>query len=193
MNDKKKNIKDVVLEVIRTQSDESFQHWMDCTELSFVELSSMIGLLVKEKELALQVIGGNENSLYLPHDKQIFTKFMKLLSKYFICERRVEFYASKMCLSSPYFSTIVKRISGKTPNAWITQRIVEEIKYRLVHTQDSIKKIAYDLNFANQSFFGKFFKMKTGISPAEYRAHNVHLSLSPVGVFAENCNFILDK
>ena len=193
MNDNKENVKTIVLEVIKHQGDSSFQHWMECTGLEFAELSSVIGTLLEDGKLTLHTVEERcTKYLYLPHDKQIFIRFMELLSKYFTQERHVEFYASKMCISPKYLSTTVKQVSGKTPTVWITNRTIEEIKHRLLHTPDTIKEIAYSLNFPNLSFFGKFFKKATGMSPKQFRAQNMRLSLSPIGVFAENCNFMLE-
>lgn len=193
MNDNKENVKTLVLEVIKNQGDASFQHWMECTGLEFAELSSVIGTLLEDGKLTLHTVEERcTKYLYLPHDKQIFVRFMELLSKYFTQERHVEFYASKMCISPQHLSTIVKQVSGKTPTVWITNRTIEEIKHRLLHTQATIKEIAYALNFPNLSFFGKFFKKATGMSPKQYRANHLHLSISPIGVFAKNCNFMLE-
>lgn len=52
MNDNKENVKTLVLEVIKHQGDSSFQHWMECTGLEFVELSSVIGALLEDGKLA---------------------------------------------------------------------------------------------------------------------------------------------
>ena len=44
-----------------------------------------------------------------------------------------------------------------------------DIKYRLKHSDKSIKEIAEEFNFPNQSFFGKYVKSYLGMSPARYR------------------------
>ena len=44
------------------------------------------------------------------------------------------------------------------------------MKYRLRYTQATIKEISFQLNFATTSFFGKYFKSQTGVSPKYYRA-----------------------
>ena len=64
---------------------------------------------------------------------------------------------------------MVKEFSGKTPYTWIKEATIKEIEHRLCHTQSSIKQIAYEMNFPNCSFFGKFFKAEKGMSPALYR------------------------
>ena len=92
-----------------------------------------------------------------------------LTAKYLPQERNINFYASKLCITPKYLSYIVKQASGKTPTILIKEKVMDEIKYRLCHTQATIKEITYALNFPNPSFFGKYFKAETGISPAAYR------------------------
>ena len=47
--------------------------------------------------------------------------------------------------------------------------VIIEIKNLLKHTTLSIKEIAQDMNFPNQSFLGKYFKNVEGISPSDFR------------------------
>ena len=44
-----------------------------------------------------------------------------------------------------------------------------ELRVQLKNTTKTIKEIARDLNFPNQSFLGKFFREHVGISPLRYR------------------------
>lgn len=98
-----------------------------------------------------------------------FSRFMKLLAIHYREEREVAFYASKLCVTPKYFSTMVKKASGKSPGKWIDEVVMEEIHYLLKNSNISIKEIAYQLNFANVSFFGKFVKRHVGLSPYHYR------------------------
>ena len=70
---------------------------------------------------------------------------------------------------SKHLSTVVKEISGKTAGEWIDSLVVLEAKALLKSSELSIQEIADELHFANQSFFGKYFKHHTGMSPKEYR------------------------
>ena len=100
----------------------------------------------------------------------IFQKFMLMLFKYYRKERDVTFYAEKQQLTARYFSTVIKRKSGKNALEWIVQTVITEAKLLLETTEWSVKEIAVHLNFPNQSFFGKYFKQYVGISPKLYRA-----------------------
>lgn len=101
--------------------------------------------------------------------EEIFTKFLLLVEANFRDERRVGWYSEQMCISAKYLSETVKTVSQRTPNEWIDAYVVMELRMLLKNTQKSIKEIALELNFANQSFLGKYFKERTGMSPSEYR------------------------
>lgn len=83
-------------------------------------------------------------------------------------EERV-LYADKMFLTPKHLSTVVKEVSGKTAGEWIDSLVILEAKAMLKSSEQSIQEIADELHFANQSFFGKYFKHHTGFSPKEYR------------------------
>ena len=104
-----------------------------------------------------------------------FARFMQLLPQYCRKERTVHFYASKLCISSKYFSTIIKIVSGKTPSMWIDEAVMAEALFLLKYTNATVQEIAFQMNFANPSFFGKFFKRYTGFSPNYYRSSNAAL------------------
>lgn len=99
----------------------------------------------------------------------IFTRFIKLLEQNFKTERRVGWYAEQLDITAKYLSETVKSVSHRTPNEWIDNYITIEMRVLLRNSTKSIKEISENLNFANQSFFGKFFKEHAGMSPSEYR------------------------
>ncbi|MDE5692340.1 MAG: helix-turn-helix domain-containing protein, partial [Duncaniella sp.] len=69
-------------------------------------------------------------------------------------------------------SAVLKEISDKTAGEWIDQRVIFEAKLLLRSTGLNNQEISTKLNFANQSFFGKYFKHLTGMSPRDYRTKN---------------------
>ena len=99
----------------------------------------------------------------------IFARFVGLLEQHFHTERRVGWYAQQLCITPKYLSEVVKQISKRTPNEWIDNYVVLELRVQLKNSTKSIKEIAKDLHFPNQSFLGKYFKEHVGISPSEYR------------------------
>lgn len=99
----------------------------------------------------------------------IFHQFLLSLFRHFRQEREVAFYAELQHLSPRYFSSIIKEKSGNNALQWIVQMVITEAKLLLETSDLSIKEISVQLNFPTQSFFGKYFKQYTGISPKEFR------------------------
>lgn len=100
----------------------------------------------------------------------VFERFIHHLNEHFRRHRDVQFYADLQCLTPRYFSTMVRRRSGRTPYEWIVTMVINEAKRLLADPDRSIKEIAAELNFANQSFFGSFFRQQTGSSPSAWRS-----------------------
>ena len=99
----------------------------------------------------------------------IFAEFIRLLQEHFRSERRVSWYAERLCITPKYLSEIVKQVSKRTPNEWIDQYVVLEIRVLLKNSTKNIKEITKELNFPNQSFLGKYFKEHIGVSPSVFR------------------------
>jgi AraC-like DNA-binding protein len=86
-----------------------------------------------------------------------------------IKRRTVEAYASKLYISPKYLTAVCKKNSGKTANEWITEQVLEDIRYYLKQTDFSIKQICNRLGFPNTSFFGKYVKDHFGMTPMQLR------------------------
>jgi len=99
----------------------------------------------------------------------IFAQFIHLLEENFRQERRVAWYASQLCITPKYLSEVVKQVSKRTTNEWIDNYVLLEIRVLLRNSTKSIKQICEELHFPNQSFLGKYFKERIGVSPSEYR------------------------
>ena len=99
----------------------------------------------------------------------IFTQFIKLVEENCRKERRVSWYAQQLCITPKYLSEMVKSASKRTPNDWIDNYVMSEIRVMLKCSSASIKDIAKEMNFPNQSFLGKYFKEHAGVSPSRYR------------------------
>jgi AraC-type DNA-binding domain-containing proteins len=99
----------------------------------------------------------------------IFHKFIQSVEKNYRTERRVGWYAQQLCITSKYLSETVRSVSRRTPSEWIDSYVTRELLVMLRNTTMSIKQIAEELNFANQSFLGKYFKEHVGVSPSRFR------------------------
>lgn len=101
--------------------------------------------------------------------EEIFQRFISLVNTYSKKERNVVFYADKLCLTPRYLNTVVRQTSQQTVMDWINQSIILEAKVLLKHSNLLVYQISDELNFPNPSFFCKFFKRMTGITPREYQ------------------------
>ena len=100
---------------------------------------------------------------------ELFNHFLALLREHCSTERSVEFYAQKMGITPKYLSLILKKKSGRNASKLIDEAVVYEAKRLLKYSGLSIREIAIKLNFASQSFFGKYFKQRVGVSPSRYK------------------------
>ena len=99
----------------------------------------------------------------------IFRDFIQAVEKNYRTERRVSWYAQQLCITSKYLSETVRTVSRRTPSDWIDSYVTRELRVMLRNSTMSIKQIADELNFANQSFLGKYFKEHVGMSPSKFR------------------------
>ena len=98
-----------------------------------------------------------------------FQRFLDLLHSIDVKHHTVKWYANELCISPKYLSTVCKKNSGKTANEWITEHVLEDIRYYLKQTDYSIKQICDLLGFPNTSFFGKYVKEHFGQTPIQIR------------------------
>jgi len=111
-------------------------------------------------------IQGNENK---SKHEILVDKFLALIKDHYRQERSVGFYADKLCLTPKYLSTLIKNNTSRSANDWIDRHVVLEAQALLKSTNMTIEQISDELNFPSQSFFGKYFKRVTGMSPREYK------------------------
>lgn len=109
------------------------------------------------------------NTKHNSRREELLSQFIDLIEANFKTERAVNFYAEKLFVTPKHLSAVLKEISGKTAGEWIDHRVILEAKLLLRTTGMNIQEISVALNFSNQSFFGKYFKHLTGLSPREYR------------------------
>ena len=98
-----------------------------------------------------------------------FKRFFALLATGYKQHRNVNWYAEQLHLSTKYFTSLIRQVSGRTTVDWINDRVIYEAKNLLLYSEMSITEIAYQLNFPSTSFFSKYFKNIVGINPSEFR------------------------
>lgn len=105
----------------------------------------------------------------LTNEEALMHRFLDEVQRSFRSERKLGFYAERLHLSTRYLSAVVKKYSGKTADEWVDDYVILEAKALLKSTNMTIQQISNELHFASQSFFRKYFKRLTGVSPKHYR------------------------
>lgn len=102
--------------------------------------------------------------------RELFNRFMMLLEKDYKISRDVNYYAAQMNISSKYLTNIVNQVTGHTPKTIIDQYVILQLKMHLKRTTQSIKEMAWEFHFADVSFFCRYFKKHTGLTPQQIRS-----------------------
>lgn len=130
-------------------------------------------------ELAdIHIASSSVDPLIRSRKEEIMARFIMAVSENFRDNRQVSHYAEKLCISPKHLSAVVKSITGRTAGDWIENYVVMEAKVLLKTTNLTVQEISDRLNFANQGFFGKYFKHVVGVSPRAFRLQ----SLTPEGL-----------
>lgn len=103
------------------------------------------------------------------HREDVLRRFIASLYANYKEKHDVGYYAQEQFLTSRYFSSIIKDMSGRTPSEWITTALLVDAKNKLRQSPMTIKEVSDKLGFPNQSYFGKWFKNLTGIGPLDYK------------------------
>ena len=103
------------------------------------------------------------------HTRELFRRFLRLVNLHGSTEHRLQFYADELCITPRYLGTVVLDMSGVGAKEWIDRAVIAKAKVLLRHTDRQTSQIADELNFPNASFFCKYFKRITGMSPMQYR------------------------
>ncbi len=127
--------------------------------ISLASLLSNPGLSITENQT---LVSG------LRHD-EVYLRFMDDLQLYASQERSVQFYSDRLYITAKHFSKLIRQASGKLPMEHIRQHVIIEAKTLLKTTDMTIREIADAMNFPSDSFFCRYFKHDTGLSPSEYR------------------------
>ncbi len=166
-------------------SEEERSIVMDCLKIIRMELEHGVDkhsktLLVNHIELLLNYCMRFYERQFITRGKtnrDVLTRFENLLDEYFestLAEQdglpTVKYFADKLCLSSNYFGDMFKKETGKSPQEYIQEKVIELAKERIFGTADTVSQIAYSLGFQYPQHFCRLFKKRVGYTPSEYRA-----------------------
>lgn len=139
------------------------------TNYNEVIIKNLLEALMNKILLIYRELEKRDKTEALLHKEEIFQCFLSLLFKYYKKERTIRFYAGKLCLTPSHLTKIIKEASKKSVSNWIDEIVIMSAKAMLKSSDMTVSQISDELNFANSSFFGTYFKKRTGISPLQYR------------------------
>jgi len=109
---------------------------------------------------------GNYNSLLLQN-------FRKLIDQQYKKLKLTKEYAALLYVTPNHLNALSKHVTGQSAGELIRDRVLLEAKRLLVNAQLNISEIARELDFADNSYFARFFKKYTGLTPDEFRKQNI--------------------
>ncbi len=111
----------------------------------------------------------DRNTKNKSRQQAIFDRFMDEVRRNYTKERSISFYADKLCVTPKYLSQVVHTLSGHYAGEWINDFVILEAKALIKSHKYTMQQVSDMLNFANSSFFGKYFKDAVGCSPTAYQ------------------------
>lgn len=153
-----------IYELLRLCLDSPLQNPYQNDVIMALLRGAIIGLCGRLKQTL-----PDHQSLAIRQPNSLFQQFLDLLGSTTKKHQPVEYYASELCVTPKYLSSVCKKQSGKTANEWITEQVTEDIRYYLRQTDYTIKHICDILGFPNPSFFGKYVKGHFGMPPIRFR------------------------
>ncbi|MNK48928.1 DNA-binding transcriptional regulator AraC [compost metagenome] len=128
-------------------------------------------IMIKIANMNASLTEGYDN-----HDKQLYRRFLELVSRDYSFRHEVFDYSKELNITSRRLTELCKRSSGKTAKDIIAGQLIAEAKRNLQFSSFTIKQIAYKLNFATPEQFSHFFKKNAQSSPSEFRTSSIGLS-----------------
>lgn len=129
-------------------------------------ISSMLKIfLLLAERIRKETVYSSTPTLHYP----TFLVFQQLLDKHLLLNRKVQYYAQLMTISTRQLNRITHAVIHKPTKQYIHERLIMEMKRFLMNTDLSIKEIAYQTGFDEPTNFVKYFKKEVGRTPSAFR------------------------
>ena len=159
------NIINGMFSLLKVYFDQS-----ECTCISQLVLCQLKAFFIGFHEYLQRNPQYRPDEVKLYRVRELFNRFMMLLERDYKISRDVNYYAAQMNISSKYLTNIVNQVTGHTPKTIIDQYVILQLKMHLKRTTQSIKEMAWEFHFADVSFFCRYFKKHTGLTPQQIRS-----------------------
>ncbi|WP_191600437.1 helix-turn-helix domain-containing protein [Marinomonas algicola] len=106
------------------------------------------------------------------HEVEIYKNFNLLIEENYKVEKSITFYCKQLDINESRLNYVCKKVSGSPPKTIINNRIILEAKRHIIHANQSLNELSYYLGYLDPSYFSRFFQIKTGFTPSEYKKLN---------------------
>ena len=144
------------------EDQDNFYHKTLVQSAVFMFLLKLINLIRHKQEVHITT-----------KQDQAFRDFAELVVNHYQSEHGIDFYAAQMNMSPQNLSLLIKKVTGNTASDFIYDMLYQQARVLLHNPNVSINEIADQLHFSDQSAFGKFFKSKSGLTPAQFREQHL--------------------
>jgi AraC family transcriptional regulator, transcriptional activator of pobA len=148
-----------LFEQLIDESDASGRLALDMVRALLLQLFILIGRLLLSQP--------HRNST--PHSFTLVKKFQKLIESHYSTLKLPKLYADLLFITPNHLNAVCNDVLGISAGEVIRDYIALEAKRLLINKSMTISEIAGSLNFADNSYFTKFFKKQTGQTPEEFR------------------------
>lgn len=101
--------------------------------------------------------------------KVIMKSFNQLLEKNYRNVKRPVWYARQLSISTHYLNESIKNATGLPVSRQIQDRVILEAKRLLLHTDKSVKEIAFELGYEDYPYFSRLFTKAAGMTALTFR------------------------
>ena len=158
------NIINAMFSLLKVYFDQS-----ECTCISQLVLCQLKAFFIGFHEYLLRNPDLHPDEVKSYRVRELFNRFMMLMERDYKISRDVNYYAEQMHITSKYLTNIVRQVTHHTPKSIIDQYVILQLKMQLKRSSQSIKEVAWEYHFADTSFFCRYFKKHTGITPQQIR------------------------
>ncbi len=152
----------LLIDLIYQMHNEIKNNGQHCQDVLSSYLHIFVSNCFRERQEFVRKI--NENA--------VINQLALLVESNIVTKRKTSFYAESLGVSGKTLNKLVKQNFGKTAQEFIAERAVIEIKRLLTYTDNSVKEIAYLMNFTDAAHLSNFFKKFTNISPNQFRTNS---------------------
>ncbi|XPF93278.1 helix-turn-helix domain-containing protein [Colwellia sp. RE-S-Sl-9] len=135
-----------------------------------LSIQCLLGLiLTRITRLILQGAHNDKGAYQEDRSLWLYRSFQNMIGYPLVAKKSVPEYAAQLRISATHLNRICQAIAGKSALQVIHIRIISEAKINLAYTFQSVSEVAYRLGFEDVSYFSRFFKKQTGITPKKFK------------------------